>query len=459
VFAFPSDVLSQTDVYALGMLAYELWSEAAPWSGYSASDDITRQVLEGRRPEIPSSVPSDVRPLIARCWHQDALLRPTADEIVQRLDVVVASLPHAAITLSTPTELRQMPPCQFVDRAYFKRNSALFTEVRFGGSTVNIVEWRPGCDAGVFAAPSVSVDGASGVELLGRTVLSCIEASGDNGTALRSGRLVLRSIEFVVVPSTDMKRNAFLEKVSLSVPTATCDAASVVTCATSCCDAARQIHTLALRHQDIDSPDSPHYPKWRKMTSVRIGAGAERPLFKRGSDCMPWSEDDQSFRRDVMSRWRRRHVCALRHPRDGTAVPPYLLDAGKFGDLSSEKCSVPLVHLVYHAVHTRDVALRVFNEGFSVLAGLDPGYFGQGIYFSHDLKVLYAGWCHSVRCTVVGCHARCVVVRSTSQRPTGLLTPTTAASSTLLQRSCARAARTLSCRQMSRSGMCRTNPR
>ncbi len=217
-------LLSQTDVYALGMLANELWSEAAPWSGYSASDDITRQVLEGRRPDIPSSVPSDVRPLIARCWHQDALLRPTADEIVQRLDVVVASLPHAAITLSTPTELRQMPPCQFVDRAYFKRNSALFTEVRYDGGTVNIAEWR--CNVGVFATPSVSVDGATGAELLGRTVLSCVEASGDNGTALRNGRLVLRSIEFVVVPSTDMKRNAFLEKVSLSVPTATCDAAS-----------------------------------------------------------------------------------------------------------------------------------------------------------------------------------------------------------------------------------------
>jgi hypothetical protein len=82
-------------------------------------------------------------------------------------------------------------------------------------------------------------------------------------------------------------------------------------------------------------------------------------MFKRGSDFMPWSEDDQSFRRDVMSRWRRRHVCVLRHPRDGTAVPPYLLDAGKFGDLSSEECSVPLVHLVYHAVHARDIALCV----------------------------------------------------------------------------------------------------
>jgi hypothetical protein len=50
------------------------------------------------------------------------------------------------------------------------------------------------------------------------------------------------------------------------------------------------------------------------------------------------------------------------------------------------------------------------NEGFSAPGGLDPGYFGQGIYFSHDLKVCRAHWC-SVRfigfnlsCAMCGSH-------------------------------------------------------
>jgi hypothetical protein len=126
----------------------------------------------------------------------------------------------------------------------------------------------------------------------------------------------------------------------------------------------------------MGNPDSPHFPKWRSERS-----------FMRGSTVMPQSAVDLSFRHDVMSRWRRRHSCVLRRPREGTAVPPYLLDVGMFGELTSEECAVPLVHLVYHAVPNRDVARRVFHEGFSVLAKTDAGYFGQGIYFSHDLKV------------------------------------------------------------------------
>ncbi len=211
--------ICQTDVYALGMLAYELWSEAPPWSGYSAIDDITRQVVEGLRPDLPPSVPSDVRPLIEQCWHHSALSRPTADEVVQRLAIVIASLPHAAITHSTTTtELRQMPPCQFVDRAYYKRNCAMFADVHVDRSVFSVAEWR--CSVGVLATPRVSVDGAAGLDLLGRTVLSCIEDNGDNCVALRSG-LIVRAVEIVVVPSTNMKRAAFLEKVNCGFGVAT----------------------------------------------------------------------------------------------------------------------------------------------------------------------------------------------------------------------------------------------
>jgi hypothetical protein len=42
---------------------------------------------------------------------------------------------------------------------------------------------------------------------------------------------------------------------------------------------------------------------------------------------------------------------------------------------------------MFHAVPNRDVALRVFREGFATLATTDDGYFGQGLYFSNDVEV------------------------------------------------------------------------
>jgi hypothetical protein len=200
---------SQTDVYALAMLAYELWSEEPPWKGQSGAK-IAELVLAHRRPAMPPEVPSDVQRLIEECWHGSAGCRPTAEEVVLRLDVVVASLPHAEIThTTTSVPLRQPPPFLFVDRAYFQRNRPLFPSVDVDGVRMSVAEWR--CGAGVFAAARVSCDGAAGVELLARTVLSCIEdSSADNCDALRCG-LVVHSVEIAV--TSDMKRDAFLEKV------------------------------------------------------------------------------------------------------------------------------------------------------------------------------------------------------------------------------------------------------
>jgi hypothetical protein len=130
------------------------------------------------------------------------------------MDVVVASLPHAEVTHATTSmPLRQLPPFQFADRAYFQRNRRFFLPVHVDGERLDVAEWR--CDAGVFAAARVSCVGALGVELLARTVLSCIEdSSADNCDALRSG-LVLDTVEVAVV--TDIKRDAFLEKVLLLI--------------------------------------------------------------------------------------------------------------------------------------------------------------------------------------------------------------------------------------------------
>jgi hypothetical protein len=190
------------------MLAYELWSEEPPWKGQSSAK-ITELVL-AHRPVMPPEVPSDVQRLIEECWHGSAGCRPTAEEVVLRLDVVVASLPHAEIAhTTTSVPLRQPPPFVFADRAYVQRNRLLFSSVDVDGVRLFVAEWR--CSAGVFAVPRLSCDGAAGVELMARTVLSCIEdSSADNCDALRRG-LIVHSVDVPV--ARDIKRDAFRDKV------------------------------------------------------------------------------------------------------------------------------------------------------------------------------------------------------------------------------------------------------
>jgi hypothetical protein len=90
-----------------------------------------------------------------------------------------------------------------------------------------------------------------------------------------------------------------------------------------------------------------------------------------------------------VSRWSKNHTCFFREPPDGTKVPASLTRSGPLSRMTDEGSSVPRVQLMFHAVANRDVALRVFREGFATLATTDDGYiyFGQGLYFSNDVEV------------------------------------------------------------------------
>ena len=43
------------------------------------------------------------------------------------------------------------------------------------------------------------------------------------------------------------------------------------------------------------------------------------------------------------------------------------------------------VHTVFHGVESMAVAEKVMNTGFAQLSKTDEGWFGKGIYFSHDI--------------------------------------------------------------------------
>jgi serine/threonine protein kinase len=72
------EATNATDVYAFGVLLYELWTGEVPWAGLGDAA-IIPAVTAGKRPEIPAScpLPPAMHCLIELCWHQDPSERPT----------------------------------------------------------------------------------------------------------------------------------------------------------------------------------------------------------------------------------------------------------------------------------------------------------------------------------------------------------------------------------------------
>jgi hypothetical protein len=53
---------------------------------------FAHQVLVGRRPIIPDSVPRDVRDVICSCWAQHPRARPSITAVYTRLEVLVVQM-------------------------------------------------------------------------------------------------------------------------------------------------------------------------------------------------------------------------------------------------------------------------------------------------------------------------------------------------------------------------------
>ena len=74
---------SKVDVYAYGILLWEIVTGGLPYYGLDANQ-VTAQVLySDLRPSIPESVRPAVKTLIKNCWAKNPDIRPTFDEIVK----------------------------------------------------------------------------------------------------------------------------------------------------------------------------------------------------------------------------------------------------------------------------------------------------------------------------------------------------------------------------------------
>src|SRR6185369_10041586 len=70
-----------TDVYAFGMIMWEISSHEKPFHEFNHDEQLALRICKGLRPEITSDTPPFYRELMDKCWPGDPTKRPTAKEI------------------------------------------------------------------------------------------------------------------------------------------------------------------------------------------------------------------------------------------------------------------------------------------------------------------------------------------------------------------------------------------
>ena len=75
----------KVDVYAFGMLTFEVVTGINPFADLSNPMALGMKVVQGVRPEIPSTCPEPYRRLIEVCWSQEATARPEFSRVVEML--------------------------------------------------------------------------------------------------------------------------------------------------------------------------------------------------------------------------------------------------------------------------------------------------------------------------------------------------------------------------------------
>lgn len=69
---------NKVDIYSVGMIMYQLFHGAPPFSGMAPLDAARAAATENLRPSISPKLPSELQQLISACWHPNPVERPTA---------------------------------------------------------------------------------------------------------------------------------------------------------------------------------------------------------------------------------------------------------------------------------------------------------------------------------------------------------------------------------------------
>mmetsp|Transcript_26159 Transcript_26159/g.29104 ORF Transcript_26159/g.29104 Transcript_26159/m.29104 type:complete len:185 (+) Transcript_26159:1-555(+) len=78
------------DVYSFGVVAWEMLQIGFPYAEYKEFDgtsrlDFEEAIINGLRPTIPLPAPKKYKELIKWCWSDEAVNRPTFDQVISYL--------------------------------------------------------------------------------------------------------------------------------------------------------------------------------------------------------------------------------------------------------------------------------------------------------------------------------------------------------------------------------------
>ncbi|CAK0736720.1 hypothetical protein CVIRNUC_000792 [Coccomyxa viridis] len=76
------------DVYAFGVLLWEMCTGKRPWAGMMQMQIIFHVTIQNKSLEFPSSVPESLRSIGTQCMEKESSQRPTMTEVVERLEAI-----------------------------------------------------------------------------------------------------------------------------------------------------------------------------------------------------------------------------------------------------------------------------------------------------------------------------------------------------------------------------------
>ena len=92
---------TKTDVYALGIVFWEIATRCTPYEDNYDEDVIRTSVKDGERLDIPNDVPNEFKLLITRSWAQNSDDRPTCLELI----TMITSAPTASLNTKDSSKL------------------------------------------------------------------------------------------------------------------------------------------------------------------------------------------------------------------------------------------------------------------------------------------------------------------------------------------------------------------